>query len=306
MGMRLSSFFKNCSYSLQNVGIFTTEELKAVAKTLKPLADMPIEKIITVHLEDLFLPKPDGRRKEALLVKRLFKTLVGRGYISYNPAEHMQLPFKKYVSRRSTFTNTDVENVLQYFLDRHTGKNGKKTRSAYDLEMYRYVLYLAGLGQRRAELTRLRVKDILLKKEDEEIVIVIERSKGMHDRRTLSFNDITKQFKDRVIEDMKRLRREKKGNDLVFSFSHTNTPSGIWKSQRDKIDIRPELHLHDIRRLYIRSQFDRNVKFSTVQLALGHRNGTTVLKHYINIDQSQLIRMVQEEREKGSFPQNGG
>lgn len=285
--MLLESFFRHYGHTLVTAAIFTEQELKSIFDISRPLHKTPLAKIITLHIERLFAEKND---KEAItqksLIKRFFKSLHQRGHITHNPTQYFRV-YKSYPDRKTTFFHSEIENILCYLKWTITNPS---INSLYNLEMYRYFLYVAATGQRREELLNLRVKDICLEGKK----LIIEKSKKMKDRRILSFNDFLSAYQERVIADMVAHCITEGPNEPLFSFVNHDKPSQLWIKIRKKMELRIDLNMHDLRRLYIRTGLKEGLSLSRIQYILGHTSTQSLLK-YIELDYASLQKMLEEE-----------
>lgn len=80
-----------------------------------------------------------------------------------------------------------------------------------------------------------------------------------------------------------------------------------WTKLKERLGIRPELRIHDLRRTLAEDVWEATHDLRTVQAQLGHRSPTTTARYLANRIQLQdlqpVLRKVQQMREQRATPQ---
>lgn len=137
------------------------------------------------------------------------------------------------------------------------------------------IAYAAGL--RVSEVVSLKVKDINL----EEMTLTVRQGKGRKDRLTV--------LSSRLIDDLKKLTRDKDGADYIFESNRggkltTASAQKIFYSCLQKAGIKKDASFHSLRHSFATHLLENGVDVRYVQELLGHRNirTTQIYTHLTN------------------------
>lgn len=265
------------------------QTIQQIEKTCKLIIDMPIQKITTSHILQVFPNITEYSNNTIVkiyrLINKVFKIAISDRLIQFNPMES-----EKIMRPKSKKEDEEIKAL--------TVEEQKKFVGILESEehKYKYILLLQlYTGMRIGEVLALSTKDIDYKKgtitinktlsrNEEDKIILGNTTKTENSKRIIYISERVKNVLNKIQENQViNINGFLFYDNIKDSFVTPSEVNSYLRRLNEKHNITSRLHTHVLRHTFATRNIEAGVSAKVLQQILGHKNINTTLDTYTSV-----------------------